>query len=136
MRPDARLDAPRDGDQELVADVVAEAVVDRLEVVEVEEEHCGPADVAVVERAADPLREEHPVRKAGERVVVGLVAELVLQLRELGDGLLEPVVLDEHAGVARVRLEQAQVLGAKALGIRTVARRGARRAPPTRRAAA
>ena len=134
-RPDARLDAPGDGDQELVADVVAEAVVDRLEVVEVEEEHCRATDVAVVERAADPLREEHPVRQSRERVVVGLVPELVLQLRELRDGLLEPVVLDEHAGVARIGLEQAQVLGPEALRIRAVARRAARRGSRTRRAA-
>ena len=37
--PDRRLEPPRDRDQQLVADLVAERVVDELEAVEVEEQH-------------------------------------------------------------------------------------------------
>ncbi len=58
---------------------VAEAVVDRLEVVEVEEENSGVART-YDERVLDAIREERPVREPGQRVVEGLVAKLLLGL--------------------------------------------------------
>ena len=58
---------------------VAEAVVDRLEVVEVEEENSGVARTHD-ERVLDAIREERPVREPGQRVVEGLVAKLLLGL--------------------------------------------------------
>ena len=67
------------------------------------------------ERLGDAVGEEHAVRQAGERVVVRLMAELLLQLRHLRERLLEPAVLEQHAGVAGERLEQLEVgLGERA----------------------
>ena len=61
------------------------------------------AHVATLERGGDALREESPVRQARERVVVGLVVELLLQHCQLGDRLLQPVVLEQDRSVARER---------------------------------
>ena len=54
-----------------IADRVTESVVDRLEVVEVDQVHAEAATVALhrVERVADPLAQRHAVRQAGELVV-------------------------------------------------------------------
>ena len=46
--------------------------------------------------------------------MVGLVLKLVLQLVQLGDGLLEAVVLERGAGVGGQRLEQRAVAGREA----------------------
>ena len=62
--------------------------------------------VARLERLAHPLAEQRAVGEPGERVVVGLVLELVLQIAQLGDGLLEAVVLQRGARVGGQRLEQ------------------------------
>ena len=51
--------------EHLVADRMTERVVDRLEVVEVEEQHCGGAR-AVGQRSLDALGEERAVREARE----------------------------------------------------------------------
>ena len=120
-RPDAGLDPPGDRDQQLVSDVVAQAVVDGLEVVEVEEEHGGGSVVGVGQRAADALGEEHAVGQTRQRIVERLVAELVLQLGELGQRLLQAVVLDQHARVLRVGLEEPEMLGSEAVGVRAIA---------------
>ena len=103
----------RDGDEQRVADGVAERVVDDLEVVDVDEQHPERAG-AVGELAAQPLHEQQPVRQVGERVVVGLVVELLLERAQLDHGLLEPVVLQRHAGVVGEHLEQPLVLAAVA----------------------
>ena len=100
---------PGDGDEQRVADGVAERVVDDLEVVHVDEHHAERAG-AVRELAAQPLHEHQPVRQPGERVVVGLMMELLLERAQLGHGLLEPVVLQRHAGVVGQHLEQSPVL--------------------------
>ena len=70
--------APADVDEQLVAGAVAEAVVDDLEAVEVEEQH-GDARPALGARQGlrEPVDEERPVGQAGERVVEGLAGELV-----------------------------------------------------------
>ena len=65
--------------------------------------------VARLERLAHLLAEQRAVGEPGERVVVGLVLELVLQLAQLGDGLLEAVVLQRGARVGGQRLEQRAV---------------------------
>ena len=85
----------------LVADVVAERVVDRLEVVEVDQHH--RAGRAVVDHRAELALEAAPVEQLGERVVVGLVAQLDLQPAPLGDV--------DHLGqqhAARVLVDQAR----------------------------
>ena len=49
------------------------------------------------------------VGQAGEGVVVGLVAELLLQLRHLRERVLQPAVLEQDARVAREGLEELEV---------------------------
>ena len=80
-------DAIGDGLQQLVADGVAERVVDRLEVVEVDEQHddrvgLGTGDAQGVVHA---IEEQRPVGEPGELVVEGTVAELAFEVALLGD---------------------------------------------------
>src|SRR5439155_9936461 len=84
---DARRQALADLDEDLVAGGVPEAVVDRLEVVQVEE-HDGEAGAlapAASERVANPLDEQRPVGEPGDRVVERLVRELLLECAALAD---------------------------------------------------
>ena len=75
---------------------MAEAVVDHLEAVQVEEAQADLAAGAVrVQRGGQPVQEHRPVRQPGERVVVRLVAEPVLEPVAFGD------VLDDRNLVAR-----------------------------------
>ena len=84
---DVLLDALGDLAEQLVADGVAQRVVDDLEAVEVEEEHGEPLVVAVRlghgERQA--VAEEEPVRQVGQRIVEGEVLDLLLGPLALGD---------------------------------------------------
>ena len=69
----------RDRLQQPVADRVPERVVDVLEAVEVQEQH---RDLVLVargqrDRLADPVVEKHPVRQAGQEVVLGRVRHLL-----------------------------------------------------------
>ena len=81
----ARTERPaqpaRDGLEELVAGLVPEGVVDRLEAVEVEEQHRAAPTAAAPARAPqrprEAVEEERAVRQAGERVVQHVVAEAV-----------------------------------------------------------
>ena len=67
---------------------MAEAVVDHLEVVEVEEQHRRVALQRVVgERAAEPVDEEQPVGQPGQRVVDRLVGEALAVASARGDVL-------------------------------------------------
>jgi hypothetical protein len=66
----------------VVAGVVAEAVVELLEAVQVEDEDRGRAPG---DRLGEPLPQQRPVGQAGQRVVVGLVAQPVLQLLGVAD---------------------------------------------------
>jgi hypothetical protein len=70
--------------EELVADVVAETVVDQLEVVQIDEEQ---ADLlpSPPERGLQPVLEQQPVRQAGQRVVERLLRQPLLVQRPLGD---------------------------------------------------
>ena len=102
-------EASGDGDQQLVARSVPHRVVDELEVVEVDQED--PHDPAVVGRECTlhPVAEQDPVREPGERVVVGPVGELVLELPLFGhvphgehdpaDGGIVPEVARDHLDV-------------------------------------
>ena len=62
--------------QQLVAGVVSVAVVDRLELVDVEQQHAH-ARAAALERVLEAVVEERAVGKLGERVVERLALELV-----------------------------------------------------------
>ena len=85
--PASAADAIGDGLQQLVADGVAEGVVDRFEVVEVDEQH----DHRVGLGARHPqgvihaIEEQRPVGEPGQLVVEGAVAELALEVALLGD---------------------------------------------------
>ena len=101
-----------EGDEQLVAGRVAEVVVDRLEPVQVDEEHdrLGAVGRCALERLVDAGVEEAPVRQARERVVERLVAELRLEIGELGERLLELLVLEQQRRVAREGAEELLVL--------------------------
>ena len=82
--PQAAGQPLRDVAEELVSGVVAEAVVDHLEVVQVHEEQTGGLP-SVPERVLQPVLEQGPVRQAGQRVVERLLGQLLLVQRPLGD---------------------------------------------------
>jgi hypothetical protein len=85
---DAPVEAVGDGHEQLVADVVAEAVVDDLEPVEVEVAEREPGvRRGVVEEGGEPLVEECPVRQVRQRVVQRLVPQAALQQVTLTDVL-------------------------------------------------
>ena len=65
-----------DLDQDLIARDVSEAVVDRLEVVEVEQQHRARFPVAQASGAGvlDAIRQERAIGELRQRVVEGLVA--------------------------------------------------------------
>jgi len=60
--------------------------------------------------AAAALGEQRAVGQPGQRVVVGLVMQLLLEDAELQHRLLEPVVLERDAGVVGQRVEQPEIL--------------------------
>ena len=77
---DAIAQAPRHFDQQQVADVVAARVVERLEVIQVDEEH-GPVAAgagARRERVLHAILQQTPVGQLGERVVEGEAADFLL----------------------------------------------------------
>ena len=76
--PDAAADPVGHRGQQLVAGLVAEAVVDRLEPVQVDEEHAGRLGRLAPRRQhpVEDLQEQAAVRQAGHRVVVRLADRL------------------------------------------------------------
>ena len=86
-RADACRDALSHLEQDPVADGVTEAVVDGLEVVEIDEQHGHAHAVAQRprDRVADALVEQRPIGEVGDGIVEGLVGELLLERLALGD---------------------------------------------------
>ena len=89
-------DAPGHGLQHGIADGVAETVVDRLEPVQVDEQHGQPACRAVGTAGGmgQPVRQQHPIRQAGQRIVIRdvfqvrvLLLQRLLRLLPFGDVL-------------------------------------------------
>jgi hypothetical protein len=77
----------RDLDQRLVARLVAAAVVDQLEPVDVDEQHRGLLAVAI-DAVAQPLERAHEaaaVGKVDQRILVGELVQLADPLLEFGD---------------------------------------------------
>ena len=111
---DGAAEAVRDLDEHRVAAVVAEAVVDVLEAVEVAEQHRDAPLGAVGQPLQCPF-EQHPVGQSGQRVVVGLEAEaFVLVAQEplhllAGGDVLEvrDHVVDAAVGAAHHRQPEA-----------------------------
>ena len=105
-RADAGVQALGDLQQHRVAGGVAEAVVDRLEVVEVHEDHGEPAALAPGprDRVPHPLDEQRAVGEVGDRIVEGLVCELLLERLALAH-----VAAVEHDAVDVLVVEQIRV---------------------------
>ena len=103
---DAGVEALGDGQQDLVAGGVAEAVVDRLEVVEVEEDdrQAGLLAARAGDRLAHALDEQRAVGQAGDGVVERLVGELLLEGLALAD-----VAGVEHDALHVLVVEQVRV---------------------------
>ena len=105
--------------QDVVAEVVAPAVVDPLEVVEVDvEQACRlPLGVPQLDRVPEPLVEEGSVRQAGQRVVQRELAQLFLGLALFRD--VEQVALEvdrlsllvEHDDTLVAQVDHASVAG-------------------------
>ena len=119
--PGERVAAPQRGaealgdlDQQRVAVVVAERVVDLLEAVEVDQQHRGR--VVAAQRALGAAVQERAVGQAGEGVVQGLVAQAA---RRAGDDP-EQGAEEEHQAAAEQDHEQQHVL-ADLLATRPVA---------------
>ena len=104
--------------QQPVARVVAERVVDDLEVVEVQEHDDRHLGAGRADPLADRFEEQRPVRQPGQRVVVGLVAELLLEARQLGQRLLEVAVLEGNRRLVGEGLQQAEVIVAERCPLR------------------
>lgn len=101
--------AQSDGDrgEQLVPRLVAERVVDELEVVEVEAQRGHGARPAVLQQLCEVRLGPRPVRQAGQRIVQRRVPRARLGLTELSCGRrVEP-----GGGLGRKRGEQAQALG-------------------------
>jgi hypothetical protein len=84
-RAQAALEPPGRGHQQLVAGGVAEAVVDVLEVVQVDEQDGQVPLARPSQGVLDPLGGQGAVGQAGQPVVERLVDELSLQLLAVGD---------------------------------------------------
>ena len=110
--PDAEQEALGDPRQHEVAGVVTEAVVDDLEVVQVEEQdrHASAAALLARQRVAHAIDEESPVGQPGEAVVGRLASQLLLEGFALAyvagiehdaahAGIVEKVA-DTHLGMA------------------------------------
>ena len=92
----AVFQALRHGADQQVADVVAEAVVDVLEVVQIDAQQRAAAafTFGAGQRLLDALAQQQAVGQAGERVVVGEEVQLVL-------GALEAAEVGEHRHIMR-----------------------------------
>ena len=73
--------------QQLVADLVAEAVVDRLEVVEVDEQHRHLVDLGRRQPVVEEVHQVRAVGQPGQLVVAGRVPQLLGGAALLGDVL-------------------------------------------------
>ena len=106
--PQLSAEAFGDLDEELVTEQVAEAVVEVLEVVEVEPEHRVrvAAALGVGDGPRKAVQEEHPVGQAREAVIEGLVTETLLEARRSVTSVSEPTIRVAGApppGTARPR---------------------------------
>ena len=96
-RGEQRREALGELGQQLVAALVAEAVVDDLEAVEVEHEHGDGAAVAggERERVVDAVDEQRAVRQPGQRVVQRAVLGLLLEGDDPPQRVVEPTAARE-----------------------------------------
>jgi len=108
----ARLQAARRLGEDEVAHRLPERVVDLLEIVEVEDHHReqAPAAVGARDGMIQPVGQQHPIWKPGERLVVREPRERLLDALPLGDLGADAAVAAERAGAVEDRLAaQAEV---------------------------
>ncbi|HEY5430138.1 MAG TPA: hypothetical protein VIK04_13560 [Solirubrobacteraceae bacterium] len=104
-----------DGHQQLIADLVTIGVVDRLELVQIHEEHrrrvarAAPA----LKRVAQALEHQRPVGQAGQCVVQSRFARLVRGVLQIGAGLSVDQIC---GGDISQRLSHPHRLGGKITG--------------------
>ena len=127
---------PGNRGEQLIAGFVAEAVVDDLEVVEIEDHQADAIAPGCRERDLQPLDQHHPIRQLRQRIVPGPVRQLGFDpamlahvVRGADELLADPVVVDERrdvdgdatrrGGSAPLRLERDGTLLARGLGERT-----------------
>ena len=93
-RPQAALQPPRGADQQLVAGLVSQAVVDRLEAIEIEVQHreqrIAQHPPRAMKQVLQAIDEQRAVREIRERIVEGAVLQLLLGLLALGDVARDP----------------------------------------------
>ena len=139
LRLEQAGEAPRDGEQDRVADRDAEAVVDLLEAVDVEDEDRRPRrafGLGAGDRRAQPVEEQLAVGQAGQVVVDGVVQQPLLGLPLLGhveqraDAAQHLAVGAEHRPGAQVEPAVVAVLASAGGNPGRCARGGAR--PPCR----
>ena len=65
---------------------MSERIVDDLEVVEIDEQHgdLGPASRLARQRPFDVIAEEHAIGEPGQRIVEGVVEQLLLEVFLVG----------------------------------------------------
>ena len=101
--------------EQAVADLVPEIVVDHLEAVEVEEHqgHHLAAALRARHRLAQPVAEQRAVGQAGEAVVVGHVAQLLLRIGALGavEHAHDHLLAGRGPELRQVQLHRARVVG-------------------------
>ena len=114
------LQALRDRHQEAIADDVAEAVVDQLESIEVDEQHpvvAPGAARALGDRALQQLAEQRAVRQVGQPVVARRLRQRIANPALLGDVGLRPRHADRAAGFITHRDAAAQHPARPAAGV-------------------
>ena len=91
QRPDPPAGV-EDRRQRPVAHAVAKLVIDRLEIVEIDEDHgqavlvpAGPVDGRV-----EPVREQEPVGQVRQRIMLRQMADALLGLTNRGDVVIDP----------------------------------------------
>ena len=70
------LGPPADRAQQQVADAPADAVIDALEAVDIDQDECGAVAIPggrAIRHRREPFEERKPVRQPGQRVVKGVV---------------------------------------------------------------
>ncbi|MNC25568.1 hypothetical protein D3C75_736590 [compost metagenome] len=104
-RADLRAHALGDLHQHLVADRVAQGVVDRLEAIEVDQHdrqfpRIAPGDLAALQQA---VFQQRTIGQAGEHVVASVVGQFGLEALALGNVVLHADVVGDHAALVRHR---------------------------------
>ena len=120
--PQRGVQAQRDRLQQLVAGLMAERVVDDLEMVEVDEQHrsagIGPATTRASQRLLQPVEEEGAVRQACQRIVQGIVVkprDRAAVIGRVAHGTLQRAGVEPRLGKVidrAVRARRAQLVGA------------------------